>query len=50
MGFGFCTGYQKVKRFIDVLKRIAFFFCKNKRGHSSKLKTLITENISLAQH
>lgn len=26
MGFGFCTGYQKVKRFIDVLKRIAFFF------------------------
>lgn len=36
MGFGFCTGYQKVKRFIDVLKRIAFFFLfflqKQKKG------------------
>lgn len=36
MGFGFCTRYQEVKRFIDVLKRIALF-CKNRRrGHSSK--------------
>lgn len=32
MGFGFCTGYQKVKRFIDVLRRIAHFLQKTEEG------------------
>lgn len=32
MGFGFCTRYHKVKRFIDVLKRIAPFLQKQEKG------------------
>lgn len=32
MGFGFCTGFQKVKRFIDVPKRIALFLQKQEKG------------------
>lgn len=32
MGFGFCTRYHEVKRFIDVLKRIALFLQKQEKG------------------